>query len=1519
MIDIKSWREEYFFEAATDMVSGPGIEALKHAIYDMAHRGVPDQINDHGFNQGDYGAYQNYEHSGYLIADKEIPAATATRMLTTLIRYTNRQLPDIFNNDLRTSLYYKKIQVQSYQDLKDLVRIDLEKASQKKNPSQAIVQNDLTKVMVFDKQEKYYGKFFKVVYIPRGVNLSLTKLINQIADKQLAEEGAEKILNYRGDGWVYPRRDKYQKIEGKIDFYAVHPTILDSVVELLKSKGYEVQFESGKKDFSVPESGKKDLSGPEKSPEPIVQNDSKKVMVFDKQKKHYGKFKTYIPGGVDEYLDEEMEGIAVKKLEEEEAGLQYNKSNGKEELPVYKKYQKIQGETDVYSFHPTILDSIVELLKSKGYEVEFESGRKDLSVTEKSPEEKEKEKQNAITFIENPEKVAEFISIYNNGVGFKKPKYPSTVEPNASLIIKIDNQLEVLSDQDKAFLKECVQYSFPNYGYNYDEYSYFVSGNFKQYISFGKILKKFGYNVDELRKIVKDKLRDDRLEETRWEGMHDNDEGFIDQIDKNLPDSNFDLYRAQKEGIAFLYGRDHAILGDETGLGKCIIDGYIQTNLGCFKIEDLWEKFSVNCIKNENEEEYANLNCDLFVHSMDEQEKITEGRVVSLFRQKINTWIKVIKTKNGKKIKSTIPHMFYTLDGWKKDIGVDDYVCSSKNQFSLQNNDFEDFELARFLGWQISEGWESSKRATVTITQKDRLVLEDLQKISKVKSTIHANKNVFYLLINSKVYKKYLESLGYEWGHKSATKRIPEFIMQANDEIVKVFLQAYFDAECYVNPNCRQIEISSASETIIYQLSVLLQRFDIMCSFSEKYKFATNGKKIKRKYHFLYVCGTGVAAFFEKIGLSIDYKIKNYEAIKTKPNLNKEGKPVHLVLSSFFQKYDLPYRLLNIPSKNYILGKRFATNDVIEKIIKGFVSIKDGTILSEYKKLKNSKWTKKTTDYLYAIEESDVNNVLDGLLKLRNNDLQYEKIKNVTYEKYEGYVYDLCVAEHKNYIANNLICHNTAQLISAAALRMQKDSNPTLIITLKATQEQWVNEIINVMGEKERSFIEKSDIEKPLSPKKWTVVYYENFSSGKQLKNNVEILKKAEFGIVIFDELHKIKHDTAKKTKNISQVVKDIPTKWGASATISSNKPMDVRNQLVMTGHHLGKINEKKFEDNFVTNKYDKESKDDKEKGIRAAEKLNKWLNLSGLYVRRSKQDIREMPELSIQNKIVSIDQTEFNQEFSKKLFGDQESGDQESKLGYRDPDLAISKLIAARETIAKLKTDQTSNKVLDIVKKNINGLPAASKIVVFTNFVESANQLVEKIDSGLKSIDPKFYVMTYLSSTKKADRLTTKENFTKNSNAKVLVMSMKMGGTGIDFPNAAQNMVINDFDWTPESAEQSEGRIYRINTNHTVNIDYVVADGIDKTIYDKVQKKRELAEIIQKYRKEYHEKDDAKALEIIVKAQKDMSKIDDDMVIAVNNELPGAGEGLKESFKSYFDRYEQFKDLFLYGISLDS
>lgn len=471
----------------------------------------------------------------------------------------------------------------------------------------------------------------------------------------------------------------------------------------------------------------------------------------------------------------------------------------------------------------------------------------------------------------------------------------------------------------------------------------------------------------------------------------------------------------------------------------------------------------------------------------------------------------------------------------------------------------------------------------------------------------------------------------------------------------------------------------------------------------------------------------------------------------------------------------------------------------------------------------------------------------------------------------------------------------TLTAIAAAELKMQDigAGSKALVITLKAVQNQWVEEIKNVVGE-------NVDISKDgLTPKRWTVLYYDNFSSGKNLQNVIDSTKNANYSIVIFDELHKLKHQTAKRSQNIEKATINIPYKWGASATISANRPSDVKNQLKIVGHPLGDIQDGKFKRDFagmVPNGYGGAYVEGSfEDRIRAAEKLNKWLNLSGVYVRRTKEDLREMPNLTIDAASTDIKEEDFHKSLKEKL------------RGYKDPDLAISELIASREVLANMKVDYTVNKAFETIKNNSDKPAnnyAASKVVIFTNFVKSGSEIFEKLSRKLQDLDPKFKVITYLSLTKKAERNKVKEVFTNDPNAKALVMSMKMGGTGISFPNASQNMIINDFDWTPESAEQSEGRIYRINTDHPVNITYTIAKGLDTELFVIVQKKRKLAELIQRYRKEYQEKEvDEETIQKIIDAQKKMQEIDSEINKLIANAASKAmGESV--SFKDYLDLF---------------
>jgi hypothetical protein len=181
---------------------------------------------------------------------------------------------------------------------------------------------------------------------------------------------------------------------------------------------------------------------------------------------------------------------------------------------------------------------------------------------------------------------------------------------------------------------------------------------------------------------------------------------------------------------------------------------------------------------------------------------------------------------------------------------------------------------------------------------------------------------------------------------------------------------------------------------------------------------------------------------------------------------------------------------------------------------------------------------------------------------------------------------------------------------------------------------------------------------------------------------------------------------------------------------------------------------------------------------------------------------------------------------------------------------------------------------------------------------VESGKMLLDQISEEISRINPAWKVYSYLSSTPKEQMKRAKE-IMLDPNSKVLVMSMKMGGTGISFPNTFSNMIVNDYDWTPESAEQSEGRIYRINTTQDVNIQYVIANGSDTQLFDRVKQKRQLAEIIQKYRAEYiNTIEGSELLKKLVAAQKEYKKIDSDIINIVSSAI---GSQISESFKQYF------------------
>ena len=123
------------------------------------------------------------------------------------------------------------------------------------------------------------------------------------------------------------------------------------------------------------------------------------------------------------------------------------------------------------------------------------------------------------------------------------------------------------------------------------------------------------------------------------------------------------------------------------GTGKCVWKyAKCQINDQHNTIESIWNNYATNiCVdKNMNIqntlEEWAIPSIPLFVDSYDKtQNIIIKKRVKHLFREYINSYIKIVTFTNGSVIGTTFAHKFLCNNGWTNEYNINDYIAMPKH------------------------------------------------------------------------------------------------------------------------------------------------------------------------------------------------------------------------------------------------------------------------------------------------------------------------------------------------------------------------------------------------------------------------------------------------------------------------------------------------------------------------------------------------------------------------------------------------------------------------------------------------------------------------------------------------------------------------------------------------------------------------------------------------------------------------------------------------------------------------
>lgn len=584
----------------------------------------------------------------------------------------------------------------------------------------------------------------------------------------------------------------------------------------------------------------------------------------------------------------------------------------------------------------------------------------------------------------------------------------------------------------------------------------------------------------------------------------------------------------------------------EMGSGKCRSAKDLQLINGeLISAEECWQKYAVNPIF-DGEGWWATPLEKLVTVSIGDDGKLIHCSVSKLYRQHMNSFLRKIQLDDGSEMSITKTHKLLSKSQWTNDLFEGQVVCVPK-QLPHETGSI-DRDIAELFGWMVGDGCDSDVNSNKhRFTQK-----EDIDRL-RVKSLLEgvALKNKISLRIieippnethpaatleaNNKEFRYLCESLGYKWGRLSAKKEVPSAIMKANKEGVAAFLQGYFDAEGYVWVDRYTIEVSSASHLLLKQVSLLLRRFGIWLRLRKKRARATNGKNIWRDYWVGTIGGPSAREYINQIGFSVSYKKSDAQKILlVEPNSNVEGVPVSDDLREIITYTGLPIRHITSDFTIYVKGTQEPTRKVLSK----FITNIDG-ILSGKKKAEmlatiaaGGKGSARGKQYLPAHENLDhlwLQNKRNYLQKLVDQDVNYTTIKSIEEVNYDGWVYDLEVEGTHNYVAENILCHNTASAICALHWFIETGKTKhALVICPKSVVKSWEEQIQMFSN---LSFIAldgtKEDRLKKLKQEK--NLYLINYEGVWRMEE--ELLKKG-FNAVLCDEAHRIKNPQSRQSKS---------------------------------------------------------------------------------------------------------------------------------------------------------------------------------------------------------------------------------------------------------------------------------------------------------------------------------------------------------------------------------------------------
>lgn len=337
------------------------------------------------------------------------------------------------------------------------------------------------------------------------------------------------------------------------------------------------------------------------------------------------------------------------------------------------------------------------------------------------------------------------------------------------------------------------------------------------------------------------------------------------------------------------------------------------------------------------------------------------------------------------------------------------------------------------------------------------------------------------------------------------------------------------------------------------------------------------------------------------------------------------------------------------------------------------------------------------------------------------------------------------------------------------------------------------------------------------------------------LRMEIDELSKHKWGLVVIDEAQNIKNPTTAQTMAVKSLKS--PSFIAMTGTPIENRLSELWSifDFVNKGY-LGNLND--FQKTYS-------NQIEKEKDIETAQRLKKAT--SPFILRRLKTDKSIIDDLP--DKMVLDDYCYLSKEqaalYEKTLENTMKSVQNSTGITRRGN---ILKLITSLKQICNHPSHFTKNKTAKIedsgkmahtidILRNI--FLNDEKVLLFSQYKEMGEILCRVIKEEF-NMEPIFFHGS-LPRQKREDLI---EDFQNNDDKKLMILSLKAGGTGLNL-TAASNVIHYDLWWNPAVENQATDRTYRIGQDKNIMVHRLITMGtFEEKIDDMLKAKTELVDM---------------------------------------------------------------------------